>query len=92
MKGKTVVALALGAAMVMMLGFMVLSTDWQDDSGDALDEMHRIPFMPSEDVDFKDTLNYAMFETYGPVIMVVTLLLFGAIIGGAAISREDDDE
>jgi NADH:ubiquinone oxidoreductase subunit 6 (subunit J) len=87
MKGKTAAALVMGIAMIGMLGGMVLSTDWHDDEG-----MNSIPFAPSDDVDFTDTLNFALFETYGPVMLVVSLLLFGAIIGSAAISQEEEEE
>jgi len=91
MKGKTALGIAIGIAAVVMLGGMVISTDWNEDPnmGDSPTE---IPFHPSEDYPFEDTLNYAIFETYGPVLIVVTLLLFGAIIGAAAIAKEEEEE
>ncbi len=74
--------------LAVILCGMIYDTEWKDTD----DGMHSVPFAPSEDVDFDDTLNFALFETYGPVLIVVTLMLFGAIIGAACISREDDDD
>jgi len=91
MNRKTALGIALGIAMVVMLGGMVLSTNWAEDTNMG-DSPTDIPFSPSPGHDFKDTLNYAVFETYGPVLIVVTMLLFGAIIGAAAISKEDVEE
>ena len=87
MKIKKMAGLVIGIAMVAMLGGMVVTTDWHDEG-----TINDIPYAPSEDVDFSETLNYALFETYGPVMLVVALLLFGAIIGGAAITQEDEDK
>jgi len=91
MKGKQALGIAIGIAVVVMLGGMIISQDWNE-SGELSDTPVDIPFSPGDGVDFKDTLNYAMFETYGPVMLVVTLLLFGAIIGGAAISKDEEEE
>lgn len=86
MKRKVLVGIALGAALLVIMGGMILDTNWTDE-----EEMQSIPFAPSDDVNFEDTLNFAIFETYGPLILVVTLMLFGAIIGAACISKEEED-
>lgn len=87
MKKQVIVGLVLGVALVAILGGMIIDSEFNDDDG-----MGSVPYTPSDDVDFEDTLNYAFFEEYGPVLLIVALLLFGAIIGGACISREEDDE
>ena len=87
MDKKYVIGAAIGITMAIMLCGVMLDTDWNTN-----DEMSDIPFAPEEGTDFKDTLNYAIFEEYGPILLVVGMLLFGAIIGGAAVSREEEDE
>jgi len=86
MNKKTLAGLALGAAMIILLGGMITGSTWQDDGG-----MKDIPFGPSDDVPFEDTLNFAIFEEYGAILMIVTLMLFGAIIGAACIAKEEED-
>ena len=36
-----------------------------------------------------DSLNYKIFEEYGPVLLVLAVLMFGAMIGGICIAREE---
>lgn len=88
MKRKALVGMALGLALVVVMGGMIIDTQWPNTD----DGMHSIEFSPSDDVPFEETLNFALFETYGPLLIVVTLMLFGAIIGAACISREEDDD
>ncbi|MCQ2084782.1 MAG: hypothetical protein MJZ21_01385 [archaeon] len=38
-----------------------------------------------------NTLNYAVFEQYGPLMLVLAALMFGAMVGGICIAREEDD-
>jgi len=84
---KMVIGVAIGITMAIMLCGVMLDTEWQTN-----DEMSEIPYTPDEGTNFEDTLNYAIFETYGPLLLVVGMLLFGAIIGGAAVSQEEEDE
>ena len=50
------------------------------------------PFAP-EDGDLSErSINYVLFEEYGPILLVLALLMFGAIIGGVYIAREDDED
>lgn len=91
MNRKVTVGIALGAALLVILGGMILdnSDRWAEDTDGG---MGQIPFRPSAGVPIEDTLNYAVFETYGPMMIVVTLMLFGAIIGAASISKEENDD
>lgn len=90
MKRKTIVGVVLAAAMVVMLGAMIIDmdTDKMNDDG-----MESIDYNGSNtEGAFSDTLNYALFEEYGPVLIIVTLMLFGAIIGAATIAKEEEDD
>lgn len=87
MKRKSIVGIALGVAMIAILGGMIMDTSWDDEDG-----MQSIDYNGSQtEGAFSDTLNYALFEEYGPVLIIVTLMLFGAIIGAATVAKEEDD-
>lgn len=86
MKRNVLVGIALGAALLVVFGGMIIDTQWTEE--DAQPES--IPFNDSDN--FEDSLNFALFEEYGPLLMVVTLMLFGAIIGAACISKEEEDD
>lgn len=38
------------------------------------------------------SLNYQVYEVMGPIMMCLGIVMFGAIIAGVAISKEDDEE
>ena len=38
----------------------------------------------------ENSINYQMFEFWGPVLLVLGALMFGAIIAGVCISREEE--
>ena len=85
-KPKTI-ALFLAVVLFAGLAYTVATTDMG-----LGDEIHSIPFSTSEGDAIADTLNYAVFETYGPVLLVLATLMFGAIIGGVYLAKEDELE
>ena len=94
------VAIGAGVAALLLIVCMgsVFATDW--DSHMKYNEPQNIPF--TDVVDETDTLNpqslnYNLFEKYGAVLLVMALLMlavlmFGAMIGGVCISREESDD
>ncbi|MDR0334786.1 MAG: hypothetical protein LBH69_02735 [Methanomassiliicoccaceae archaeon] len=87
-------ALLVGSAvaavvMVMLLAAVVYSGDFEElnDNG-----MSNIPFTPDGDNPIEGSLPDMLFDKYGPVILVLAILMFGAIIGGAYIAKEDDED
>ena len=36
-----------------------------------------------------NSLNYGVFEAYGPLLIVLALLMFGAMVGGICVAREE---
>ena len=87
MNKKAVAAgVILGVSLIVVLILMILSSTWNGD------EIQSIPYGPGP-----GGLSFALFEDYGTLMFVLAMLLFGAIIGGAAIARgekheEEDDE
>lgn len=89
------VAIGAGVAALLLIVCMgsVFATDW--DSHMKYNEPQKIPF--TDVVDETDTLNpqslnYNLFEKYGPVLLILAVLMFGAMIGGVCISREESDD
>ena len=37
----------------------------------------------------ENSLNYGVFEAYGPLLIVLALLMFGAMVGGICVAREE---
>jgi len=89
-KKALLVGAAVGAALMVMLIAVVLS----DDIGEVGDnEMSSIPFTPDDDGKLiAGSLPEVLFEGHGPVLLVLAVLMFGAIIGGAYIAKEDDED
>jgi len=83
--------LALGAvvavALVAVLAVGIYATTWDMPN----DEPQSITYDPADDVEELDhnTLNYQIFEHYGPLLIVLALLMFGAMVGGICIAREE---
>ncbi len=88
--------LALGAvvavALVAILAVGIYATTWDMN----YDEPQAIEYDPAEDTDLEyNSLNYQIFDHYGPLLIVLALLMFGAMVGGICIAREEiekDDE
>ncbi len=89
--------IAIGASVTAMLLIVcvgaVFATDW--DNYVDNDTPQNIPFTGVVDdgnnLD-QTSLNYNLFEKYGPVLLVLAVLMFGAMIGGVCIAREEGDD
>lgn len=40
----------------------------------------------------EESINYQLFETFGPILLVLGVLMFGAMIAGICISKEERNE
>jgi len=86
-KRTAAIGVIIASAVLLMMASAVLTYDWE------ADEMHSIPFTPDSDGDLiPGSLNFELFETYGPVILVLAMLMFGAIIGGAYVAKEEEED
>lgn len=88
MSKKFVVGGAIALIMIVILAGSAIGHDWNNMG----ENPQSIPYGPDENGDNPtDGLNYNLYEVYGPVLLVLGILMFGAIIGGVCISREEDD-
>ena len=89
MSKKKAFASALVALVVVCgLAGSVISYNWGMDNG-----IEKVPFGLDGDGMLADnSINYQMFEVWGPILLVLGSLMFGAIIAGVCISREERDK
>jgi hypothetical protein len=90
MNKKMALGIGVSAVLLAVLVSAVVMTEWDDYTTN--DSPEEIPFDGVVDeygtLD-PGSLNYALFEQYGPLLLVLALLMFGAIIGGVCIAREE---
>ncbi len=87
-KGKKVLALiiALGMAAILIGGF--IDAEWN-----TSDEPTPVPFGPDDTGTLpENSINYVLFEEWGPIMLVLGAVMFGAIIAGVTLSKEEDEE
>lgn len=93
MNSKAAAGIAL--LVVLMMGAIAIGVDWEELGYDTSDPGDSIPFRPDDGVDVNDyrenSLNGVLFEKYGAIMIVIGALMFGAMIAGVCISREEED-
>ncbi|MDR2866051.1 MAG: hypothetical protein LBV13_01400 [Methanomassiliicoccaceae archaeon] len=83
--------IAIAAAVVILFSLTAVSGGWFADPNDS--EFVNPPYSPDDDGNLQEeSIPYQLFENYGPVLLILALLMFGAIIGGVQIAKEDDDD
>ncbi|MDR3075310.1 MAG: hypothetical protein LBU30_04660 [Candidatus Methanoplasma sp.] len=90
MNKKAAIGICVSALLLTVLAASVMATDWSEhvtnDSPEGIDFTGDID--ENGDMD-QNSLNYALFEKYGPLLLILAVLMFGAIIGGVCIAREE---
>ncbi len=98
MSKKVVIGAAVSVILLAVLVVGIATVDWSDYT--ANDTPEGLPTLPSdthEDVNIWDengelkenSLAYTVFEKYGIVLIPLAILMFGAMIGGVCIAREE---
>ena len=88
----------IGVAVVLLvaLGACIYATSWDNMN----DEPTSIPYNGTDGMNAEsntnddgtlkeNSLNYGVFEAYGPLLIVLALLMFGAMVGGICVAREE---
>jgi NADH:ubiquinone oxidoreductase subunit 6 (subunit J) len=92
MNKKVLVGIGVAAALLAVLALSVMATEWDEYATNESPE--NIDFIGTVDEDGvmnQNSLNYALFENYGPLLLILALLMFGAMIGGVCIAREESE-
>ena len=88
MSKRTILCAIFALAVVCGIAASAISYDWGMDGGPV-----SVPFGLDGNGDLAvNSINYQMFEVWGPVLLVLGTLMFGAIIAGVCISREERDK
>ena len=93
MSRKVVVGSAAAVILLAVLVVGIWSMDWEQHT--EYDTPQEIPDIDSDMVYdengelVENSLAYTVFEKYGIVLLPLALLMFGAMIGGVCISREE---
>jgi len=90
MNKKIVIGVCVAALLLTVLAVSIVATDWSNHVTN--DSPESIDYTGQTDADGNmdhNSLNYAMFETYGPLLLILAILMFGAMIGGVCIAREE---
>ncbi|MCL2509479.1 MAG: hypothetical protein FWF07_00160 [Methanomassiliicoccaceae archaeon] len=90
MNKKIAIGIGVAATLLAVFAIAVIATEW--DNYVTNDSPESIDFTGQTDasgVMEHNSLNYALFESYGPLLLILALLMFGAMIGGVCIAREE---
>lgn len=98
MSKKVVIGATVSVILLAVLVVGIATVNWDDFTSN--DQPEGIPSLPSDtndDVNIWDendqlkenSLAYAIFEKYGIVLIPLAILMFGAMIGGVCIAREE---
>lgn len=93
MSKRVAVGVAVATLLMVVCVASVFATDWNEYMN--YDEPQDVPFDNVVDEDGnidESSLNYNLFEKYGPVILILSVLMFGAMIGGVCIAREEGEQ
>ncbi len=93
---KKAVGVTVAVVLLAVLAIGIFSVDWSDYMGS--DKPVEQPTFPTDGDDSiwdesgdlkEDSLAYTIFEKYGLMLIPLALLMFGAMVGGVVISREE---
>jgi len=95
MSKKVAIGLGVSALLLCVMAIGIFATDWDDYT--EYDTPQGVIVFPTDDepiVDEYDEINkgslsYYIFEKYGLVLIPLALLMFGAMVGGVVIAREE---
>ena len=99
MSKKIIVGTTVSVLLLAVLVIGIATVDWEDfTSSDVPVEQPVFPGEPGEDDSIweedgetlkENSLAYTIFEKYGVVLLPLAILMFGAMVGGVCIAREE---
>jgi NADH:ubiquinone oxidoreductase subunit 6 (subunit J) len=92
MNKKIAIGVCVSAMLLTVLVASVMVTEWDDYVTNESPEGIDFTGVVDENGDMdQNSLNYALFEKFGPLLLILAVLMFGAMIGGVCIAREEVD-
>jgi NADH:ubiquinone oxidoreductase subunit 6 (subunit J) len=93
MTKRKLIGAVVAVFALTVLASAVFATGWGDLT--VNDSPERLPtFDPYEDENeiSTDSLTYVVFETYGPMVALLSLVMFGAMVGAICVAKEEVDD
>lgn len=96
MSKKAVIGAAVSVVLLAVLVAGIATAGWDDIVSN--DAPHEVPVFPTDDDDSiwddqgqlkEESLAYTVFEKYGIILLPLAVLMFGAMVGGVVIAREE---
>jgi len=94
MSKKVAIGLGVSALLLCVMAIGIFATDWDDyteydtPQGVIVFPTDEDPIVEDDEVN-EGSLSYYIFEKYGLVLIPLALLMFGAMVGGVVIAREE---
>jgi len=89
MNKKILVAILASAMLLTVLVAAAVASNWGDHfENDSPEKVEYTIYDEDGNVN-EESLNYVMFVKYGPLLLILAILMFGAMIGGVCIAREE---
>ncbi len=86
MSKKKIFGAVIAIAVVCIIAASMFTYDWGMGSWPS-----QVPFgLDANGSLATNSINYQMFEVWGPVLLILGTLMFGAIIAGVCISKEEE--
>lgn len=96
---RAAAGVGVAAVLLVTLGVCIFETSWDEMNNNGIhpidygthDSGNTDSILDDNDKLNEDSLNYKIFEKYGPLLIVLAVLMFGAMVGGICIAREEED-
>ena len=86
MNKRAAVGAVIALVVICGLAASAITYDWGTDGGPQ-----QVPFGLDGNGELaENSINYQRVEVWGPVLLILGTLMFGAIIAGVCISREEE--
>ena len=85
MNKKNAACAIVALAVIGILIASAVTYDWGVEGGPT-----PVPFGLSDGSLAENSINFQMFEVWGPVLLILGTVMFGAIIAGVCISKEEE--
>ncbi|MEA4977375.1 MAG: hypothetical protein VB016_02315 [Methanomassiliicoccaceae archaeon] len=93
MSKRTIYGIVTAVIVMVALTFAVFATGWGDIV--TYDWPQSMPtFNPIDGSGnlLAGSLTYVVFETYGPIVALLALIMFGAMVGAICVAKEEVDD
>lgn len=93
MTKRKIIGIVVAVLALTVLTVAVFATGWgglvENESPESLPTFD--PYDAEGDIDEK-SLTFVLFELYGPLVALISLVMFGAMVGAICVAKEEVDD